>query len=70
MKLRDHRLAGRENRSIANQEIIRAGALIAESKSNSRKSCELRHTAKNLQTVSRLMREQISWRRQRNLNNG
>ena len=52
-----------------NQELIRAREIIAESKLNNKKAYELRHTARNLRTVSRLMREEIHWRRQRNVTN-
>jgi UDP-N-acetylglucosamine 2-epimerase len=52
-----------------NQEHIRAREVIAKLKSNNKKAHELRHTARNLQTVSRLMLEEIRWRRHRNLTN-
>jgi hypothetical protein len=52
-----------------NPEVIRAKKIIAELRVNNGKANELRHTARNLQTVSRLMREEIHWWRQRNLTN-
>jgi hypothetical protein len=58
MKLRDH-LSGQAQGSIANQEIIRGRAVTAELKSNIEKAHELRHTAKNLITIHRLMLEKF-----------
>ena len=50
-----------------NQERIRAQEIIAKSRLNNEKALNLMHTARNLQTVSRLVREEIHWRRQRNV---
>jgi hypothetical protein len=50
-----------------NQERIRAREIIAEVRSNNEKALQLIHAARNLLTVSRLMREEIYWRRRRNL---
>jgi hypothetical protein len=55
--------------SIVNREILRTIAVIAESRLNNEKAHELMHTARNLQTISRLMREEIYWQRQRNSTN-
>jgi hypothetical protein len=51
------------------QEIMRARALIAQSRFNNKRALELTHTARNLITIRRLMLEQIHWRRHRNLTN-
>jgi len=51
------------------QEIMRARALIAQSKFNNKKALELTHTARNLITIRRIILEQIDWRRHRNLTN-
>jgi hypothetical protein len=67
MKLRDHRLPHRAQGPITNQEVIRAIAVIAELKLNIKKAHELRHTARNLMTIHRLMLEEIHRRRCRNL---
>jgi hypothetical protein len=52
-----------------NPEVIRAKKIIAELIVNNTKANELRHTARNLATVSRLMREEIHSWRQRNVTN-
>ena len=44
---------------MANQEIIRAKAIIAELRSNNEKAHQLTHTLKNLLTVQGLLLEQI-----------
>jgi hypothetical protein len=69
MKLRDNRFIGPRGVSLVNHEIIRARTIISESKLNNEKAHELMHTARNLQTISKLMREIIDWRRHRNLTN-
>jgi hypothetical protein len=70
MKLRDSRVTGSRAVAIINHEIIRATkAIIAESRLNNEKARELRHTAKNLRTVSSLTREQNRLWRQGNLTN-
>jgi hypothetical protein len=69
MKLRDNRFIGPRGLLLLNREMIRTRTIITESKLNNEKSHELRHTARNLQTISRLMREIIHSRRHRNLTN-
>jgi len=63
MKLRDH-LAGEARRSIVNQENFRARAVTAELKRKIEKAHELGHTQRSLLTVSKLLLEEIRWRRQ------
>jgi hypothetical protein len=65
MKLRDYRLTNQMEGSIANQEIIRARAIIAELKLNNQRAHELRHTLRNLLTVRRLVLEEFHRRRDR-----
>jgi len=70
MKLRDGRVIGSREVAIVNHEIIRGTkAIIAESRLNNEMARELRHTARNLRTVSSFTREQIHRRRQGNLTN-
>jgi hypothetical protein len=69
MKFQIRPPSGRAEASVMNQEIIRTRAVITESRLNHEKARELRHTARNLRTISGLMREQIHWRRQVNLTN-
>jgi hypothetical protein len=52
-----------------NQERIRVRQIIAQLRLNNEKALNLRHTARNLRTVSKLMREEIHWWRQRNVTN-
>jgi hypothetical protein len=52
-----------------NRELIRARQIIAELRVNNQKALNLMHTARNLLTVSRLMQEEIHWRRGRKLTN-
>ena len=67
MKPRDHRLVVQTQGPIVDRQIIRARAVTAELKSNIEKAHELGHTQRNLLTVSKLLLEEIRWRRQGNL---
>jgi hypothetical protein len=69
MKIAIHAPSGRGQGSIVNQEVIRARAVTAELKSNIKKAHELRHTARNLITVHRLLLEEIHLSSRRNVTN-
>jgi hypothetical protein len=69
MKLRDHPPIRSPQGSILKEEIIRARAVSAKLQSNIKKAHELRHTARNLMTVHRLLLEEIHLRSRRNLTN-
>jgi hypothetical protein len=54
---------------VLNAELIRAREIFAELKLNLEKAHELRHTARNLITIGRLVLQEIHWRKHRNLTN-
>jgi hypothetical protein len=68
MKLRDNQATDSRRVAIVNHEIIRAKAIIAESRLHNARAHELTHTARNLRAVSSLMREQIHLWRQKKFN--